>query len=100
MTQLNIVILLFDLIACIFLCLCGRFRLHVIDLDPSSVTSGGWLEDTSLVEKYKISEEAYNKREGMFSILFPPVLNLKFMHYAYIWKYVFNELLALNLFIR
>ncbi|KAI9082053.1 hypothetical protein K1719_035978 [Acacia pycnantha] len=42
------------------------FRLHVIDLDPSSVTSGGWLEDTSLVEKYTISEEAYNKREGTF----------------------------------
>lgn len=38
------------------------FRLHVIDLDPASVTSGGWLEDTSLVEKYEISEEAYNKR--------------------------------------
>ncbi|XP_054795197.1 tubulin-folding cofactor B-like [Prosopis cineraria] len=42
------------------------FRLHVIDLDPSSVTSGGWLEDTSLVEKYTISEEAYNKRQGTF----------------------------------
>ncbi|XP_027360769.1 tubulin-folding cofactor B [Abrus precatorius] len=42
------------------------FRLHVIDLDPSSVTSGGWLEDTSLVEKYKISEEAYNKRKDTF----------------------------------
>ncbi|XP_072971309.1 tubulin-folding cofactor B [Typha angustifolia] len=37
------------------------YRLHIIDLDPSSVTSGGWLEDTSLVEKYTISEEAYNK---------------------------------------
>ncbi|XP_061348998.1 tubulin-folding cofactor B isoform X2 [Gastrolobium bilobum] len=42
------------------------FRLHVVDLDPSSVTSGGWLEDTSLVEKYKISEEAYKQREGTF----------------------------------
>ncbi|KAL7228240.1 hypothetical protein ACSBR2_007028 [Camellia fascicularis] len=42
------------------------YRLHVIDLDPSSVTSGGWLEDTSLVEKYKISEEAYNKRNSTF----------------------------------
>ncbi|PSR92814.1 Tubulin-folding cofactor B like [Actinidia chinensis var. chinensis] len=42
------------------------FRLHVIDLDPSSVTSGGWLEDTSLVEKYNISEEAYDKRDGTF----------------------------------
>ncbi|KAF7019733.1 hypothetical protein CFC21_032885 [Triticum aestivum] len=37
------------------------YRLHIIDLDPSSVTSGGWLEDTSLVEKYTISDEAYDK---------------------------------------
>ncbi|KAL6185713.1 hypothetical protein ACLB2K_041840 [Fragaria x ananassa] len=42
------------------------FRLHIIDLDPSSVTSGGWLEDTSLVEKYTISQEAYEKRDGTF----------------------------------
>lgn len=41
-----------------------RFRLHVIDLDPSSVTSGGWLEDTSLVDKYTISQEAYEKCDG------------------------------------
>ncbi|KAI6673699.1 hypothetical protein NL676_001605 [Syzygium grande] len=42
------------------------YRLHIIDLDPSSVTSGGWLEDTSLVEKYQISEEAYDKHDGTF----------------------------------
>lgn len=42
------------------------YQLHVIDLDPSSVTSSGWLEDTSLVEKYTISEEAYEKRGGTF----------------------------------
>lgn len=42
------------------------YRLHVIDLDPSSVTSGGWLEDTSLVEKFQISEEAYDKRDDTF----------------------------------
>ncbi|KAL3715697.1 hypothetical protein ACJRO7_007437 [Eucalyptus globulus] len=42
------------------------YRLHIIDLDPSSVTSGGWLEDTSLVEKYKISDEAYDKLDGTF----------------------------------
>ncbi|KAJ4840835.1 hypothetical protein Tsubulata_045921 [Turnera subulata] len=42
------------------------FRLHVIDTDPASVTSGGWLEDTSLVEKYTISDEAYQKRDGTF----------------------------------
>ena len=41
-----------------------RFRIHVIDLDPQSQSVGGWLEDTSLVEKYCISDEAYNKREG------------------------------------
>lgn len=40
------------------------YRLHISDLDPSSVTSGGWLEDTSLVEKYTISEEAYNKLDS------------------------------------
>ncbi|XP_058214362.1 tubulin-folding cofactor B-like isoform X2 [Rhododendron vialii] len=45
------------------------YRLHVIDFDPSSVTSGGWLEDTSLVEKYKISEEAYDKLDGEFGSL-------------------------------
>ncbi|TYG74188.1 hypothetical protein E1A91_D04G155000v1 [Gossypium mustelinum] len=44
----------------------GGFRIHIIDLDPSSVTSGGWLEDTSLVEKYSISEDEYNKRSGTF----------------------------------
>ncbi|EPS70893.1 hypothetical protein M569_03866, partial [Genlisea aurea] len=42
------------------------YRIHIVDLDPLSVTSGGWLEDTSLVEKYKISDEAYNKRDGTF----------------------------------
>ncbi|OAY73433.1 Tubulin-folding cofactor B, partial [Ananas comosus] len=42
------------------------YRLHIIDLDPSSVTSGGWLEDTSLVEKYTISEEAYSKLDSNF----------------------------------
>ncbi|KAK1276611.1 hypothetical protein QJS04_geneDACA003778 [Acorus gramineus] len=42
------------------------YKLHIIDLDPSSVTSGGWLEDTSLVEKYTISDEAYNKLDSNF----------------------------------
>eukprot|EP00850_Spirogloea_muscicola_P025745 SM004144S15586 [mRNA] locus=s4144:154:952:- [translate_table: standard] len=40
------------------------YRLHVLDLDPSSLSAGGWLEDTSLVKKYEISEEDYDKREG------------------------------------
>lgn len=42
------------------------YRIHIVDLDPSSVTSGGWLEDTSLVEKYTISEEAYNNLDSNF----------------------------------
>ncbi|CAD6258929.1 unnamed protein product [Miscanthus lutarioriparius] len=37
------------------------YRIHVVDLDPSSLASGGWLEDTSLVDKYKMSDEAYDK---------------------------------------
>ena len=51
-----------------------RYRLHVIDLDPSSVTSGGWLEDTSLVEKYSISEEAYDKLGGNLQDTCLPIL--------------------------
>ncbi|XP_020674403.1 tubulin-folding cofactor B isoform X2 [Dendrobium catenatum] len=42
------------------------YHIKVIDQDPSSVSSGGWLDDTSLVEKYKISEEAYNKLDSNF----------------------------------
>ncbi|XP_078440399.1 tubulin-folding cofactor B-like isoform X3 [Wolffia australiana] len=40
------------------------YRLLIVDLDPSSLTSGGWLEDTSHVQKYTISDEAYNKLGG------------------------------------
>ncbi|KAG2428306.1 hypothetical protein HXX76_010454 [Chlamydomonas incerta] len=40
--------------------------LHVTDTDPSSASAGGWLEDTSLVEKYKISDESYDKREKTY----------------------------------
>lgn len=42
------------------------YRIHMIDRDPTSLSAGGWLEDTSLVEKYTISEDAYNKREDTF----------------------------------
>ncbi|CAH9075369.1 unnamed protein product, partial [Cuscuta epithymum] len=40
------------------------YRLHVIDIDPSSISAGGWIDDTSLVEKYTISNEAYDKLDG------------------------------------
>ena len=41
-------------------------RLHVIDTDPMSVSANGWLEDLSKVEKYVMSDEAYEKREGTY----------------------------------
>jgi len=40
--------------------------IHVIDLDPFSASANGWLEDTSLVEKYTLSDEAYAQRENTF----------------------------------
>lgn len=45
---------------------CARCVLHVIDTDPSSLSAGGWLEDVSKVEKYEISDEAYNLRENTY----------------------------------
>jgi tubulin-folding cofactor B len=39
-------------------------EIHVIDTDPYSLSRNGGLTDVSLVEKYKISEEAYDTRKG------------------------------------
>lgn len=44
--------------------LCHGMSCHCIDLDPHSGSKGGQYEDTSLVQKYQISEEDYNKRKG------------------------------------
>jgi tubulin-folding cofactor B len=38
--------------------------LHVIDTNPYSLSAKGGLEDTSLVKKYVMSDEEYNKRKG------------------------------------
>ncbi|GFR50102.1 hypothetical protein Agub_g12247, partial [Astrephomene gubernaculifera] len=40
--------------------------LHITDTDPGSASAGGWLEDTSLVEKYRMSDEDYNRREKTY----------------------------------
>jgi tubulin-specific chaperone B len=40
--------------------------LVVVDVNPHSLASTGWLEDTSKVEKYEMSEEAYNARADTF----------------------------------
>ena len=45
---------------------CASCVLHIIDTDPSSLSAGGWLEDVSKVEKYEISDEAYNLRENTY----------------------------------
>ena len=39
-------------------------EIHVIDTDPFSLSRGGGLTDVSLVEKYRMSDEAYEKRSG------------------------------------
>ena len=39
-------------------------EIHVIDLDPYSLSRNGGLTDTSLIDRYKISDEAYDKRKG------------------------------------
>lgn len=39
-------------------------EIHVIDHDPFSLSRNGGLTDVSLVQKYTISEEAYDKRKG------------------------------------
>ncbi len=38
--------------------------IHCIDLDPHSGSKGGGYEDTSLVQRYVMSDEDYNKRKG------------------------------------
>ncbi|KAL3796413.1 hypothetical protein HJC23_004210 [Cyclotella cryptica] len=39
-------------------------NVHCIDIDPYSASANGAYEDTSLVEKFVLSEEEYNKRKG------------------------------------
>lgn len=39
-------------------------EIHIIDTDPYSLSRGGGLTDTSLVQKYQISDDAYDKRKG------------------------------------
>jgi tubulin-specific chaperone B len=40
--------------------------LLVFDDDPHSASKGGWLENTSLVEKYRISDDDYAKRPDTY----------------------------------
>ena len=38
--------------------------IQILDTDPSSLTANGGLEDTSGVEKFKLSKEEYEKKGG------------------------------------
>lgn len=38
--------------------------IHVVDLDPHSLSKYGGLEDVSLVEKYRMTDEEYDSRNG------------------------------------
>lgn len=42
------------------------FILHVNDLDPTSITADGWLEDVSKVQKYVMSDSEYARRENTY----------------------------------
>lgn len=39
-------------------------NVHCIDVDPHSSSAGGAYEDTSLVEKYRMTDEEYDRRQG------------------------------------
>ena len=39
-------------------------EIHCIDTDPFSLSRGGGLQDTTLIEKYKMSDEKYEARKG------------------------------------
>lgn len=39
-------------------------EIHIIDTDPFSLSRGGGLTDTSLIDKYKMSDDDYSKRKG------------------------------------
>lgn len=45
---------------------CCRYSIHVVDTDPNSASANGWLENTDLVTKYKMSDEDYEKRENSY----------------------------------
>lgn len=42
------------------------YVIHIVDMDPNSASANGWLEDVSKVDKYMMSDEDYNKREGTY----------------------------------
>lgn len=48
------------------LTLLHRCIVHVIDTDVNSKSAAGWLEDTSKVKKYVMSDDDYAKRDNTY----------------------------------
>lgn len=42
------------------------FVLHIIDVDPTSASANGWLEDVSKVQKYVMSDADYEQRDNTY----------------------------------
>jgi len=43
-----------------------RWMVHIVDTNPNSLSARGWLEDTSKVQKYTMSDEEYKARENTY----------------------------------
>lgn len=47
-----------------FYSVCSGMEIHVVDTDPFSLSRGGGLTDTSLIQKYRMDDEVYDKKSG------------------------------------
>ena len=43
-----------------------RWALHIVDTNPNSLSARGWLEDTSKVQKYTMTDEQYRARDNTY----------------------------------
>ena len=43
-----------------------RWALHIVDTNPNSLSARGWLEDTSKVQKYTMTDAEYRARDNTY----------------------------------